>query len=173
MSSRSSSSAGASPIAAAAKGTSSSGTSVIEPSRRLIRTSTGWAAVAVAALDRQVDVVRQRVDRHVLDDDVGRLAAQERADARVDVLQVERLGPARRARVRDVDGEHRRRRVVGQEQDPGRPERDRPGGPEIQPASPQPSSLIGPPLPAGTAAQPLPADYVVPPAGGHGSAAVR
>jgi hypothetical protein len=48
---------------------------------------------AVAALDRQVHVVRQRVDRHVLDHDVAGLAAQEGADPRVDVLEVERPRP--------------------------------------------------------------------------------
>ena len=69
--------------------------------------------------------------------DVAGLAAQERADQLVDVLQVERLGLARYARVRDIDREHFRRGIVGQEQDPGRPERDRPGRLEIRPASPQ------------------------------------
>jgi hypothetical protein len=49
------------------------------------------AGVAVTALDRQVHVVRHRVHRHVPDDDVVGLAAEERADTHVDVLQVERL----------------------------------------------------------------------------------
>jgi hypothetical protein len=94
-------------------------------------------SIAVAALDREVHIVRHRVDRHVPDHDIAGLTAQERADPRVDVLEVERLGRARRARVRDIDGEHLRRDIVGQEQDAGRPERDRPGRPEIRHASPQ------------------------------------
>ena len=120
--------------AASATGTSSSGTSMIEPSSRSIRTSTAWAASP-----------RPRwTDRYTLCDtgwtamsrmhDVAGLAAEERADPGVDVVHVERLRPGSRASVGDVDGEHLRRGVVGHEQDPVRPEGDWPRRPDVRPA---------------------------------------
>jgi hypothetical protein len=65
-------------------------------------------AVAVTPLDGQVHVVRPRVDRHVLDDDVVGIATKERADTRVNVLQIERLRTSLRAGVDNINREHLR-----------------------------------------------------------------
>jgi hypothetical protein len=85
----------------------------------------GLAGVTAPALDRQIHIARRRVHRHVRDDHVAGPAAEERTDTHVHVLQVERLWPSLWAGVANVDCEHRGRDVVGQEQDPGRAERDR------------------------------------------------
>ena len=66
----------------------------------------GLAGVAATALHRQVDVVRHRVHGHVPDDDVVGLAAEERGDAHVDVVQVEGLRAGLGTRIGHVDGEH-------------------------------------------------------------------
>ena len=86
------------------------------------------AALPPAALHRQVHVVGYRVHGHVADVDVVGLAAEVGTDPRVHVGQVERLRRGRRAGVGDVNRQDPGRGIVGQEQDPGRTEGNRPRG---------------------------------------------
>src|SRR5580698_8046178 len=68
------------------------------------------------------------MDRHVTDDEVGGLAAQERGHGRIDVLELKRLGPGFWPRISHVDGKNLRRGIVSQKENPSRPERNGSGG---------------------------------------------
>jgi hypothetical protein len=97
-----------------------------------------------ATLHRQVHRRSGRMHRHIADEHVLRVTAQQRADAYIDVVEVERRREARAAEVTrpvwvgDVHRDDPRADVVGQEQDPGRAERDGTRGPDVGSAPPQP-----------------------------------
>ena len=76
--------------------------------------------------------------RHVADGDVLARAAEVGGEPAVEVLDVDVTGGL--DAVRDVDREHRRADVVGDEEDAVRSERDRAGGPDRRGADRHPTS---------------------------------
>ena len=86
---------------------------------------------AAAARDRDVDVLRDRVDHHVLNQDLVGGGAEHGGDLLVDALDFEIGGGFRRRPVIDVERDDRRAEGVADEEDAVGADGERAGGFEV------------------------------------------